>query len=70
MKPIICASCGEVLTLAVWDKRTEQLYCRDCIPPLPSNPPQGWPGSKTTKRSLKSNSGADLHERGSDGSAG
>jgi len=35
MKPIICAHCGKALTSAMWDTRTEQVYCRDCIPPLP-----------------------------------
>lgn len=35
MKPIVCAVCGEMLTSALWDKDTEQLYCRQCVPPLP-----------------------------------
>lgn len=35
LSPIICARCSQSLTKGYWDKRTEQLYCRECLPPLP-----------------------------------
>ena len=35
LKPLTCAHCGEPLTMAFWDKHTEKLYCRACLPPLP-----------------------------------
>ena len=43
MKPFVCAACGEVLTSALWDKATEQMYCRQCIPPLPPQHQRGQP---------------------------
>jgi DNA-binding IclR family transcriptional regulator len=43
MKPIVCAACGKVLTSALWDKDTEQLYCRQCITPLPPRPQRRQP---------------------------
>lgn len=46
MKPIVCAACGEVLTSALWDKYTEQLYCRQCVPPLPPQLRPPTTGSK------------------------
>lgn len=52
MKPILCASCGKTLTLAIWDKRTEQVYCRYCIPPMPVHSIREWPGPRkqTTRK--------------------
>lgn len=35
MRPTVCAACGKGVTIAIWDKGTEQLYCSHCIPPLP-----------------------------------
>jgi hypothetical protein len=41
MKPLTCACCCKALTSALWDKKTEQWYCAQCVPPLPpSGPPQ------------------------------
>jgi hypothetical protein len=36
MKPFGCAGCGKLLTMGIWDKFAQRLYCRDCIRQLPS----------------------------------
>jgi hypothetical protein len=48
VKPIACASCGQPVTMAVWDTRSEQLLCVRCIPlaaPLPSGEGAGRGGA-------------------------
>lgn len=49
MRPTVCAACGKGVTMAIWDKETEQLYCGRCIPPLPV--PTKSPQAKATQES-------------------
>lgn len=35
MTPLTCALCKQTLTMGIWDRLTEQVYCAQCLPPLP-----------------------------------
>jgi hypothetical protein len=42
MKPMICAGCGAMLTMGIWESKSQRVYCPSCIPPLAG--PGEWAG--------------------------
>jgi hypothetical protein len=34
MKPMTCAGCGAMLTMGIWESKSERVYCASCVPPL------------------------------------
>ena len=34
---LVCPKCQKALSMGIWDSRSQQVYCSDCLPSLPGN---------------------------------